>query len=1039
MPKAVQYEEERLKEELERVRPTLPDNLKDIHYIMGKVFDHDPEFTEPLKEYIDAELIDNLYNAIENDWGKNYVVFYKVEDPAYATIVDKIYLSLDAFRVQDRETVQYLNSKIGRSDATMTDRLIETFDYFTGRKRTMSNWRYLMFDKLDPIRQWLGGEEGHAYMKARGVPGAVGSLAAFLEHGKLYWDPTMTLQVEKDPETKKVSMKKGFIPWVKSLGPNDGVKFFYWLIAKRAEALDKEGREHWLKKPDRDKILAWVGVPENKMGLSWKEINEQFQEFNKNILDIAQKAGVISKDSREYWESDLYIPFYRVIENPVTAAEFWKTPPRAKDFLGAGIKKLTGGEAKIGDPIENIMKNWTHLLNTSITNVARASGVKFAVDNKVMSGMTRIIKAREYAVLNPVTGTVLDYFDTMKEAKEYIRDEITSNDLWKKKDLQITYEEYEREVQVPVIEEVPWSQTVVMKAQKDKEGKPTGATYVHKKTGEQLLGYQKAGKMQYFKVNSPELYVAMSGMNPHQFNNAVMSFFRTTKRWLTYGATFGPGFKIANTIRDTMHTSLISKSFVPFVDTMRGFWKAWRQDEAYVNYMASGHAFGGHYVKSEDPAVLAKYIKKSLKGQNIADKFINHLLGSEGKTIIGRILDTPGKMLEFWERIGAASENAARVQLAENLMSKGETTEKAYFKSRDLMDFQMSGAAGIVQFLIQTIPFLNARGQGLYKMGRAAAGDPVAFAMKAFTIALASLGLWMLFKDDDRSKELEDWDKFAYYHFWIGDLHFRIPKPFETGVLFSTSVEAAGNVMVGNEDLDHLWTYLKHATTETFAFNPILGVQAIKPLAEQWANKVSFTGRPIEGQGLSGLRWGERYDPWTSETMRAIGGTLNLPPKRMEHLVRGYTGTFGMFLLGISDFFVRELGDFPDRPALSWNEYPGFARFIKKGEPRNTKYMTRFYDDYSEMQKLVRTINYYDKLGDMREVQKLINDNRAFYRLKKMFNAARRDLGEINREIRLVWLNPSIDGDYKKKKLEELYARRNRIVRNVYKNYKEGK
>jgi hypothetical protein len=900
-----------------------------------------------------------------------------------------------------------------------------------------------MFDKLDPIRQWLGGEEGHAYMKARGVPGAVGSLAAFLEHGKLHWDNTMTIQVQRDPETKRISRNKGFIPWVKSLGPNDGVKFFYWLIAKRAEKLAQptkefpKGREHWLKKEDREKILGWVGQPENKAGKSWEQINEEFQAFNKNILDIAQKAGVISKDSREGWESDLYIPFYRVIENPVTAAEFWRTPPRAKDFLSAGIKQLTGGESKIGDPMENIMKNWTHLLNTSITNVARASGVKFATDNKVLSGLTRIIKENEYSVFNPVTGSTLDVFETYKEAREYIRDEITSNDLFKKKDIKVIKHTKEVEVQVPVIEEVPWSQTVVMKAQKDKTGKPTGATYIHKKTGEQLLSYQKAGKMQYFKVNSPELYVAMSGMNPHQFNNAVMNFFRTSKRWLTYGATFGPGFKIANTIRDTLHTSLISKSFIPFVDTMRGFWKAWGQNEAYVNYLASGHAFGGHYVKSEDPAVLAKYIKKSLKGQNIADKFINHLLGSEGKTIIGRILDTPGKLLDLWERIGAASENAARVQLAENLLKKGETTEKAYFKSRDLMDFQMSGAAGIVQFLIQTIPFLNARGQGLYKMGRAVAENPTHFAMKAFAIALASLGLWLLYRDDDRYKELEDWDRFAYYHFWIGDYHYRIPKPFETGVLFSTSVEAVGNVMVGNEELDHLWTYMKHATTETFAFNPILGIQAVKPLAEQWANKVSFTGRPIEGQGLSGLRWGERYDPWTSETMRLIGGAVNLPPKRMEHLIRGYTGTFGMFILGMSDAFVRNAFDFPERPAMSWNEYPGFARFIKKGEARNTKYMTRFYDDYNEMQKLVRTVNYYDKLGDMQAVNKLINDNKEFYALKKEFNRSRRELGDINREIRLVWLNPSMDGDQKKRRLEILYQRRNKIVRTIYKKYKE--
>jgi hypothetical protein len=181
------------------------------------------------------------------------------------------------------------------------------------------------------------------------------------------------------------------------------------------------------------------------------------------------------------------------------------------------------------------------------------------------------------------------------------------------------------------------------------------------------------GKQYYFKVNNPELYIAISGANPHQFNNAMMELFRTSKRWLTYGATFGPGFRIANMVRDTLHTALISKSFTPFWDTARGFVKAWKQDEAYVNYMASGHAFGGHYVKSEDPKALARYIKDQLKGGEAASRFVSKLTGKEGPSIVGRILDSPAKALRFWERIGAASENAARIQLSENLLKKGES------------------------------------------------------------------------------------------------------------------------------------------------------------------------------------------------------------------------------------------------------------------------------------------------------------------------------------------------------------------------------
>jgi hypothetical protein len=997
-----------------------------------------------VKPYINMSKVDAVHDAIDNDWAKNYVVFYKAEDPNFVQISDKIYLSLDMFKVQNDGSRDWLKSKVGGNvEQSFAEKVGESIHYFVGDKEDMSNWRYLVFDKLDPIKQWLGGE-GHAYMKARGVPGSIGSLAAFLEQGLLEWDNTMTIQVQKDPETGKTMRKKGFNAWIKSLGPNDGVKFWYWLIAKRAEYLSKptkefpEGREYWLNEKDRNRILEWVGMPENKQGLSWEQVNEQFQTFNKNILDIATKAGVINAESRKTWESELYIPFFRVLEDPILKAEFMRGPTKGKTMFTSGIKQLKGSEAKIGDPVENIMRNWVHLLTTSIGNVARYSGVKYAEQHEINSGYTRTIEKNKWVVTNEQTGVqYLDEFDTLKEAQEY-KVEVSKPGMVRGHEyIKVRKTRVKIEEEIPLLEQIPFSDTVVYKPQKDESGKKTGIVYVHKKSGEGLLSYLVGGKQYYFKVNNPELYIAMSGVNPHQFSGALMEFFRTSKRWLTYGVTFGPGFKIANMLRDTMHTALISKSFIPFWDTARGFVHAWAEDEAYVNYMASGHAFGGHYVESEDPKLLAKYIKQQFGAGGAGSNFYNRLTGKEGPSLVGRVLDAPGKALSFWEKLGAASENAARIQLAENLMAKGVGTATAYFKARDLMDFQLSGASGIVQILIQTIPFLNARAQGLYKMGRAAHESPVSFAAKGALISLASLALWLIYKDDERYKKLEDWEKFAYYHFFIGDYDFRIPKPFETGVIFSTSVEAAANVMAGDEDLEHLWTYMKHALTETFAFNPILGVQGIKPLAEQWANKVSFTGRPIEGQGMSGLKWGERYDPWTSETMRLVGETLNLPPKRMEHLVKGYTGTFGMFFLGLADIATRNLFDFPERPAQHWNEYPGVGRFIRSMPQRNTKHMTKFYDLYNEFDQITKTVNYYKKLGHMTKARELATDNKAYLKLKKLVSKRQRELADINRSIRQLWLNKAMEPTTKRKRIDQLTEQRNKLVEQIYKLYKK--
>jgi hypothetical protein len=90
------------------------------------------------------------------------------------------------------------------------------------------------------------------------------------------------------------------------------------------------------------------------------------------------------------------------------------------------FRQLKGAEAKIGDPVENIMRNWTHLLTTSITNVARAAAVKYAAENNVKSGYTRTTEANKWVVTNEdATGmqaglpTFHEVFDTLEEAKAY--------------------------------------------------------------------------------------------------------------------------------------------------------------------------------------------------------------------------------------------------------------------------------------------------------------------------------------------------------------------------------------------------------------------------------------------------------------------------------------------------------------------------------------------------------------------------------------------------------------------------------------------
>jgi hypothetical protein len=69
-------------------------------------------------------------------------------------------------------------------------------------------------DRLHPIKKWLG--EGKAYMLARGVTGVQSIMEAFLEHGKLLFDPSGAITTNEK--------MKGFLKWYDNLGKDVGCK-----------------------------------------------------------------------------------------------------------------------------------------------------------------------------------------------------------------------------------------------------------------------------------------------------------------------------------------------------------------------------------------------------------------------------------------------------------------------------------------------------------------------------------------------------------------------------------------------------------------------------------------------------------------------------------------------------------------------------------------------------------------------------------------------------------------------------------------------
>ena len=851
---------------------------------------------------------------------------------------------LDLQEQLDDDT-QDLVDRIGRNPVSLIDKLKAKANYKKGR------FAQGMVDKLHALKMYAGAKS-KAYMLHRGLPGVQSSINALMEHGKLILDDSMVLTTKTKGE--------GFIPWLRGLG-KDGDKFWYWLIVNRDQAREKRDKKYipMFTKDERAKLLNWTGT-KSPDGKPWVKVNKEFQEFNKSVLDIAVKSGLLDPAMVAQFKDQFYVPFYRIFEDAESTAEFIKAPVNTKRIIAAQIKKLKGSKRQMGDPLENILANWSHLLKQSMANLSRKEAFTALNENNVLS-----------------------------------------------------------ENGEPVVEEVPWKDTVIFKSGGKRRNELGGAdtvTFIYQKEGVEVLGFKDNGKTRFFKVNDPELFQSLAMQPGNRLPGWLSAILGVPKALLTFGATITPSFVVANATRDTLHTYSISKGFIPFWDTARGFIKTLRKDQDFVEYMASGNAFVGSYVKADRPENFGKYTKKLIK--------------REGRGVVGRILDSPTKLWNLWTSITEASENATRLALYSKRRAEGKTILEASFEARDILDFQKSGANEVVGYLIQTVPFLNARMQGLHKMGEAVMENPKMYMLKGATIAAASIALWAAYRDDDRYKELEDWEKFAYYHFWIGDKHFRIPKPFETGVLWSSAWTAAADVMTGGEEASHLTEFIGASLLDTFAFNPI--PQAARPILEQYFNKNFFTGRAIVPEGFKYRNPEDRFYPWDSESAQILGKMLGVSPRRIQSLVRGYLAGLGLGIMAGTDMIARYFGDFPVRPSSDIDSMPMIGRFVRSTPAKYTKYQSKFYDIFQDLNELNQTINIAMRDGRYMEAQELRQANlkniQAFGKGKNV----KRDLARIRKEVLAIWKNKRMSADMKREKLKAQMEKRNKAVKDFY-------
>lgn len=543
------------------------------------------------------------------------------------------------------------------------------------------------------------------------------------------------------------------------------------------------------------------------------------------------------------------------------------------------------------------------------------------------------------------------------------------------------------------------------------------------------------GRERYFIVDDPAVMAAMSSLEYAGLRGPLMDALSSFKHWLTVGVTASPAFKVRNLIRDSLQAVALSElSPNPVANVIEGFKAGRHESQDYVSALASGGLIRfGTMLESDQSRRVRQLVKMGVKDATILDN------EDKLQRLYDRYIEPA---IVAYNELGNRGEEINRMALFKQLRSQGVDQGTAALMARDLLDFSMQGTFTSVRFLTQIVPFMNARMQGLYKLGRGARDNPQRFAAVLGATALTSLALLAMFHDDDEWKKREEWDRDNFWWFKFAGVAFRIPKPFEIGAM-ATLAERGAELFFDKEMTGGRFSkVVLGLVANNLSMNPI--PQAVKPILDVYANKDSFTGRPIETMGMERLQADYRFTQGTSmlarglstgvnEALRGIGldkaGVSFLSPLQIDHMVRGYFAWLGTFIVSGVDTMVRPMTDAPSRAAPDYWKMASFG-FAQEVPASHSRYVSQMYDQANVVSEAYATYRNLLNTGRKEEAAQFRAENKEEIDAYKRINKAQQAMSKMSQQIRIIE-NSNLSPSEKRRRIDEIRQRQDDRARRV--------
>lgn len=753
----------------------------------------------------------------------------------------------------------------------------------------------------------------------------------------------------------RVQDTKGVMEILKPL-KGEADRFMMWMAGLRADRLSKEDLEHNFHGADIETLKGLNGKLHDKDNMAdgtdgaqrkmiYAGVLKEFMATQKSMLDLAEKAGTLDPELRKIYENQIYVPFYRTLEDGESNVQFGNVSGMVNQYFS---KRLKGGAEPLGDLLQNTIQNWSHLVQSSLKNNAA----------------TKILIEAE---------------------KRGLALEATAGEK--------------------------------------------GAVYV-----------LADGKQKWYTVQDHLLFDSISALERSPFK--IPQSLAWFKHALTVGTTISPVFRLRHTIREQIASLILGHgSYNPVKNWVDGFKYSSRNNPEYGNMLAGGSFFRMGYSYEDNRAAYFKQL-------------IAH--GVDHNTV----LDTPGKVKDafagawdWWKETGERSDSITRANMYRNtykeMIDAGKSPDEAHFEAsyaaRSVLDYGLHGTMPAIKMITGVVPFMNARMQGLYVIGKAAHADPARFAAVIGGVTLATMALSLAYRDDKEMQAREEWDRDNNWAFRLGGKMVRVPKPFELGAIATIADRALEVALNGFNpyDRERFIERIVPIIGSQLNLNPIASPAIATPI-QLWGNKDWFSGRRIETEREQGLSPTERSGIHTSAAgiagSKAIGAVLGalpiskaqannatLSPEQIDFAVSALFGWVGTHALMTSDLALRPMMGMANKPALRVDELPVVGDFVKTLPENQSKETEAFYTHLTQVQQAMGDIRMAQKTGQMQKAVELMHENKDSMGLNNVFTRTSKQLGVLGQRER--WINMrNMDPDEKRVELDRIAQMKNRLT-----------